>query len=58
MIVHVNFTIVLPNFKGLRYKKEPSTAFTPKEGTKYNYKQSLHSSLRTNFQGSEMFKNY
>ena len=35
----------LPNFIG----RKPFTAFTSKEGTKNNYKQSLHSSFRTNF---------
>ena len=38
-------------------KRKPSIALTPKEGTKNNYKQSLHSPFRTNFQ-SNMFKNY
>ena len=40
------------------YQRKPSTSLTPKEGTKNNYKQSLHSTFRTNFQSSEMFKNY
>ena len=43
--------------KRLAFRK-PSTALTPKEGTKNNYKQSLHSPFRTNFQSSEMFINY
>ena len=40
------------------YQRKPLTALTPKEGNKNNYKQSLHNSFRTNFQSSEMFKNY
>ena len=43
---------------GVTYQRKPSTALTPKEGTKNNCKQSLHSTFRTNFQSSEMFKNY
>ena len=43
---------------GVMYQRKPSTALTPKEGTKNNYKQSLHSPFRTNFQSSERFKNY
>ena len=53
--------ILLPNFMRLRYQRKPSTAFTLKEGTKNKYKQSLYSPFRvsrTNFEGSEMFKNY
>ena len=37
------------------YQRKPSTALTPKGGTKNNYKQSLHRQFRTNFQSSEMF---
>ena len=40
------------------YQRKPSPALTPKEDTNNNYKQSLHSPFRTNFQSSEMFKNY
>ena len=40
------------------YKKNPSTSLTLKNSTKNNYKQSLQSPFRTNFQSSEMFKNY
>ena len=43
---------------GVIYQRKPSTALTPKESTKNNYKQSLHSPFRTNFQSSEMFKIY
>ena len=49
---------LLPNFMGVIYQRKPSTALTPKEGTKNNYKQSLHSTFRTNFPICEMFKNY
>ena len=49
---------LLPNFMGVIYQRKPSTALTPKEGTKNNYKQALHSPFRTNFQSREMFKTY
>ena len=42
----------------VNYQRKPSTTLTPKEGTKNNYKQSLHSPFRTNFQSSEMFKKH
>ena len=43
---------------GVIYQRKSSIALTPKEGIKNNYKQSLHSPFRTNFQRREMFKNY
>ena len=43
---------------GVINQRKSSTALTPKESTKNNYKQSLHSPFRTNFQRREMFKNY
>ena len=49
---------LLPNFMGVIYQRKSSTALPPKEGIKNNYKQSLHSPFRTNFQRREMFKNY
>ena len=49
---------LLPNFMGVIYQRKSSTALTPKESTKNNYKQSLHSPFRTNFQRRKMFKNY
>ena len=43
---------------GFIYQRKPLTPLTPKEGTKNNYKHSLHSPFRTNFQSREMLKNY
>ena len=43
---------------GVMFQRKPSTTLTPKECTKNNYKQSLHSPFKINFQRSEMFKNY
>ena len=43
---------------GVIYQRKSSTALTPKEGTKNNYKQSLHSPFRTNFQRREMLLLY
>ena len=50
----VNYCLIL---WGVIYQRKSSTALTPKEGTKNNYKQSLHSPFRTNFPRRETFKN-
>ena len=52
IVPHLNYRLIL---WGSCIKKKTSTALTPKEVAKNNYKQSLHNLFRTNFQSSKMF---